>query len=53
MNGHLPVVQYLVQQGGDVNSKDNDGEYTKHKYLLHTIDRYNFPYFYVQSFDNL
>ena len=35
MYGDLLVVEYLVQQGADVNAKDNRGQYTKYKYIFY------------------
>ena len=33
-NGHLSVVEYLVNHKADVNLKDNDVEFSKFKVLL-------------------
>ena len=47
MDGHLLVVQYLVQQGGDVNGKDNEGILNSKTYYIQLID------IFVPFFDNI
>ena len=39
MDGHLLVVQYLVQQGADVNAKDCIGEYIIYRQILITFNK--------------